>query len=280
MSANARSAGEIQSCANPSPLLLATVSISRTEYKFLINAKQYHQWKDEISQRLAVDQNPGNSGDYPILSQYYDTAERDCYWEKQRRFKSRRKIRLRIYGSETAKIPPAGFLEVKHKLQGVGVKRRLPMPIDAAQEFGLGNDDVLRGMYSEVGRAGRIVIDEVLGMLSAGHQPSMQIRYDRNAFSSPDGKLRITFDNLLRCRPEFPKLLPDDQNFSRFIIPEGESIMEIKSIGPVPYWLRQRAGETGLSRRSFSKYCTSLEKHDPVLVGQLGKARLRQGAAM
>ena len=280
MSANARSAGEIHSCANPSPLLLATVSISRTEYKFLINAKQYHQWKDEISQRLAVDQNPGNSGDYPILSQYYDTAERDCYWEKQRRFKSRRKIRLRIYGSETAKIPPAGFLEVKHKLQGVGVKRRLPMPIDAAQEFGLGNDDVLRGMYSEVGRAGRIVIDEVLGMLSAGHQPSMQIRYDRNAFSSPDGKLRITFDNLLRCRPEFPKLLPDDQNFSRFIIPEGESIMEIKSIGPVPYWLRQRAGETGLSRRSFSKYCTSLEKHDPVLVGQLGKARLRQGAAM
>ena len=189
----------------------AVVSISRTEYKFLINAEQYHQWKDEISQRLAVDQNPGNSGNYPILSQYYDTAERDCYWEKQRRFKSRRKIRLRIYGSETAKIPPAGFLEVKHKLQGLGVKRRLPMSIEAAQEFGLGNDDVLRGLRSEVGRAGRIVIDEVLGMRSAGHAPSMQIRYDRNAFSSPDGKLRITFDNLLRCRPEFPKLLPDDQ---------------------------------------------------------------------
>ena len=60
--------------------LRAVVSISRTEYKFLINAEQYHQWKDEISQRLAVDQNPGNSGNYPILSQYYDTAERDCYW--------------------------------------------------------------------------------------------------------------------------------------------------------------------------------------------------------
>ena len=259
--------------------LRAVVSISRTEYKFLINAEQYHQWKDEISQRLAVDQNPGNSGNYPILSQYYDTAERDCYWEKQRRFKSRRKIRLRIYGSETAKIPPAGFLEVKHKLQGLGVKRRLPMSIEAAQEFGLGNDDVLRGLYSEVGRAGRIVIDEVLGMRSAGHAPSMQIRYDRNAFSSPDGKLRITFDNLLRCRPEFPKLLPDDQDFSRFIIPEGDSIMEVKSIGPVPYWLRQRAGETGLSRRSFSKYCTSLEKHDPVLGAQLEAARARQGSA-
>ena len=153
------------------------------------------------------------------------------------------------------------------------------MPIDSAQEFGLGDDDVLRGMYEQVGRAGRIVIDEVLGMRAAGHQPSMQIRYDRNAFSSPDGTLRITFDNLLRCRPEFPRLLPDDQDFSRFIIPEGDSIMEIKSIGPVPYWLRQRAGETGLSRQSFSKYCTSLEKHDPILGAQLGQAGRRQSDA-
>ena len=104
----------------------------------------------------------------------------------------------------------------------------------------------------------------------------MQIRYDRNAFSSPDGKLRITFDNLLRCRPDFPKLIPDDQNFGKFIIPEGESIMEVKSIGAVPYWLRQRAGETGLSRPSFSKYCTSLEKHDPILRAQLSRAARRQ----
>ena len=244
------------------------MSASRTEYKFLIDEEQYHQWKDEISQRLAVDDNPGNSGDYPILSQYFDTADRDCYWEKQRRFRSRRKIRVRVYGSETAQIPPAGFLEVKHKLNGLGVKRRLPIPVETAQAFALGDDEVLRGIYDQVGRAGRIVIDEVLGMRAAGHIPSIQIRYDRNAFSSPDGTLRITFDTLLRCRTSFPRLIPDDQGFSKFIIPEDQSIMEVKSIGPVPYWLRQRAGETGLSRRSFSKYCTSLEKHDPVLRGQ------------
>ena len=248
------------------------MSASRTEYKFLINAEQYHQWKDEISQRLAVDQNPGNSGDYPIVSQYYDTADRECYWEKQRRFQSRRKIRVRVYGSETAQIPPAGFLEVKHKLNGLGVKRRLPMPVEAAQAFAGGNDDVLREMYDSVGRSGRIVIDEVLGMRAAGHIPSMQIRYDRNAFSSPDGILRVTFDNLLRCRSDFSKLLPDDPDFDQFIIPKGESIMEIKSIGPVPYWLRVRAGETGLCRRSFSKYCTSLEKYDPVLLSQMQAA--------
>lgn len=255
------------------------MSLSRTEYKFHLSPEQYLQWKNEISERVEADDNPGNSGDYPILSQYYDTADRECYWEKQRRFQSRRKIRVRIYGSETAQIPPAGFLEVKHKLNGLGVKRRLQMPVEAAQNFALGDLDVLRHMRPNVARSGRIVIDEVLGMIDQGHQPSMQIRYDRNAFSTPDGKLRVTFDNLLRCRPEFPILLPDDPGFDKFIIPKGESIMEIKAIGSVPYWLRVRAGETGLSRRSFSKYCTSLEKHDPVLRGQLSAAREAQLAS-
>ncbi len=248
------------------------MSVSRTEYKFLISADDYRMWKEEISEIVEAD-TAGNAGDYPIVSQYYDTAERDCYWEKQRRWRSRRKIRVRVYGSEEAEIPPVGFLEVKHKLDGLGVKRRLQMPVESAQAFAGGDDDVLRKMYGEVGRAGRIVIDEVLGMRANGHAPSMQIRYDRNAFTTPDGTLRITFDNLLRCRSDFSRLLPDDQDFSNFIIPADQSIMEVKSIGPVPYWFRVRAGEAGLMRQSFSKYCTSLEKHDPVLRAQLGVGR-------
>jgi hypothetical protein len=256
------------------------VSVSRTEYKFLISKDQYESWKKEISERLEVDQNPGNSGDYPILSQYYDTAERDCYWEKQRRFRSRRKIRVRVYGSETAQIPPAAFLEVKHKLDGLGVKRRLPMPVADAQAFCLGDEDILHRMVDKVGRSGRIVIAEVLGMTAHGHAPAMQIRYDRKAFSSPDESLRVTFDNLLRCRTDFSKLPPDDPDFPNFIIPPDQSVMEVKSIGPVPYWFRVRAGETGLTRQSFSKYCTSLEKHDPVLRAQFeAGARARAAAA-
>jgi hypothetical protein len=107
----------------------------------------------------------------------------------------------------------------------------------------------------------------------------MQIRYDRNAFSSPDGSLRVTFDNLLRCRSDFSRLLPDDPDFSSFIIPADQSIMEVKSIGPVPYWFRVRAGEPGLLRQSFSKYRTSLEKFDPVLLGQYPAAARRRAVA-
>ena len=43
---------------------------------------------------------------------------------------------------------------MKHKLNGLGVKRRLPMPVETAQAFAAGNDDVLRDLYSAVGRSG------------------------------------------------------------------------------------------------------------------------------
>ena len=55
--------------------------------------------------------------------------------------------------------------------------------------------------------------------------------------------------------------------------------MEGKYLVAVLYWLRQRVVETGLSRRSFSKYCTSLEKHDPVLVSQLNHATQHRESA-
>ena len=247
------------------------MSISRTEYKFVISEEEYHLYKGDISERVDADDNPGNSGDYPIVSQYYDTPDRECYWEKQRRYKSRRKIRVRIYGSETAQIPPAGFLEVKHKHMGLGVKRRMQIPVELAQQFALGDNEVLRSIRDDVGRSGRMIIDEVLGMIETrGHVPAIQIRYDRNAFSTPDGKLRITFDRFLKCRSDVGrKLLPDDPGFTDEIIPPELSIMEVKSVGPVPYWFRQRTGETGLLRRSFSKFCTALEKHDPALRSQL-----------
>ena len=111
------------------------MSASRTEYKFVISADQRDQLGAEIGTRLEVDQAPGNEGRYPIVSQYYDSPERECYWEKIRRLKSRRKIRVRMYGSDRAKIPAAAFVEVKHKLDGVGGKRRLPVPKEVAQRF-------------------------------------------------------------------------------------------------------------------------------------------------
>ena len=92
----------------------------------MISAAQRDELEVEIGKRMAVDQAPGSAGKYPIVSQYYDSPDRDCYWDKARRLKSRRKIRVRMYGSEDAQIPPAAFIEIKHKhtvaVPGTGIQ--------------------------------------------------------------------------------------------------------------------------------------------------------------
>ena len=104
-------------------------------------------------------------------------------------------------------------------------------------------------------------------------EPAIQLRYDRRALMTPDGQLRITFDTKLMCRSELLPLEPDDQRFSEYIIPPNQSILEVKSIGPVPFWFREYGGEIGLMRESFSKFCTAMKVIDPVL-----KEQLKRGA--
>ena len=215
---------------------------------------------------MGVDRTPGSNGCYPIVSQYYDSPDRDCFWEKERRLKSRRKIRVRMYGSESARIPPAGFIEVKHKHFGVGGKRRLQVPVEVARRFVAGEHELLRDMLGDVGRGGRIVIREVFDLVErCGHVPAIQIRYDRRAYTTEDEAFRVTFDSRLVCRSGRHPLLPDDPTFEDEILDSSAVMMEVKSIGPVPYWFRKWSTQVGLNRRSFSKYCTALQKHDPVL---------------
>ena len=242
------------------------LSLSRKEYKFVISVQLRDQLEEKVRRRLEVDRGPGSEGVYPIVSQYYDSPERDCYWEKIRRLASRRKIRVRMYGSETAGIPPAAFMEVKHKLDGEGGKRRLQIPVDTARRFVAGEHGVLRDMLPGASRSTRIIINEVFDLVErCGHGPAMQIRYDRCAYTTADLNFRITFDSDLVCRSGTHALLPDDPAFSDEILARDMVMMEVKSIGSVPYWFREWAAAACLCRQSFSKYCTALERHDPTL---------------
>lgn len=227
--------------------------------------------QEDLDDRLVVDSLASEDGKYPIVTEYFETPERGCFWEKERRLASRRKIRVRIYGNEGGKIPPTGFIEIKHKHFGLGAKRRLFLPVEEAIEFAKGNYDILRNTKRDWSRAQRMIINELFDLIERRHyQPAIQLRYDREALMTEDGQLRITFDTQLRCRSELLELQPDDQRFEQFIIPADQVILEIKSIGPVPFWFREYSGSKHLVRRSFSKFCTAMKVCDPVLRGQLG----------
>jgi hypothetical protein len=231
--------------------------------KFLITHHQRETLMPHLVPHLRADENAGEGAFYPIVSLYYDNAERDCYWEKIRGERSRRKLRVRVYGSLDGALPPTSFVEVKHKCEGRGVKRRVRMPLEEALIVAAGQETSF-----PLKLADRKIVEEVHQLVHRrGFQPCCCMRYDRQAFADrdPDSDLRITFDTGIAFRFDNLTPVPDDRNFKVYLHPDDQSVMEVKVTGAVPYWLSRMLGEHGCILRSHSKYCNALEMGDPVL---------------
>ena len=223
---------------------------------------------DDMMARMKPDENAVDGAFYPIVSLYYDNADRDCYWEKVYGFANRRKMRTRIYGSLDGKLPPTIFVEIKHKCDGRGVKRRLLCRLDEAYAVASGGEIAPRA-----GILDQKLIHEIHALVHERHfAPCCAMRYDRHAFADkdPESDLRVTFDTGIAYRFENYMLHPDDRDFQNYLLPEGYSVMEVKVTGTVPYWLARMIGEKHCILQSHSKYNNALEDGDEILHRQIG----------
>jgi hypothetical protein len=236
----------------------------RREFKFLLSAAEGERFRRFVADQLPVDR--GAEGGYPVISEYYDTADRNTYWQKLWGATNRRRVRARVYGRPDAKVPPAAFIEIKHKLESDGVKRRAALPLEALHELSTGQIPATL-LDPRRSRADRHVVAELQDLVVAnGARPVVQVRYDRMAYDSGrDGTIRITFDTGLCCRFEMKPLVPDDRDFPLPVVDREIAVVEVKTIGCVPIWLRRATSEFGLLVQSMSKYCLALERYDPVV---------------
>lgn len=234
-------------------------SQNRREFKFVLKPGLEDKLRTEVRKHLAVDTH-ANDG-YPVLSEYFDSLERHSYWQKQFGVTNRRRVRGRLYGRSDGSIPPSAFIEVKHKHDGNTVKRRVSCEIEDLPAFSGGS---IPDHIETSGRIDAQVIDELEDLVvTQGNRPVVQIRYHRYAYDSgPDGTIRITFDLDPHCRFLLKPLQPDCPDFDLPLLEPGASIMEVKTIGPVPYWFRSLVGRYNLIPRSFSKYAAALEKYE------------------
>jgi hypothetical protein len=236
----------------------------RREFKFLLPASEGERFREFVAGKIPVDR--GAVGGYPVISEYFDTSDRHSYWQKIWGCKNRRRVRARVYGRMDGEIAPAAFIEIKHKSDDVGVKRRAALPIAALPELSRGEIplDLLRPDRS---RADKHVVEELRDLVvRGGARPVVQLRYDRMAYDSGKyGTIRVTFDTGLRCRFDLRPLIPDDKDFPLPVVDREVAVVEVKTIGPVPLWLREAAGTFHLSAMSMSKYCLSLERFDPAV---------------
>ncbi len=232
--------------------MLATQN--RREFKFLLDSEQSPIVRRRVEEHLQEDIHA--AGGYPILTEYFDSEDLHNYWQKKLGAPNRRKLRSRLYGRNDATIAPTAFIEVKHKLNGITVKRRMVCDLDQLETIHK------TGLDSDKEDENLPVIREVNELVVTHGSPVVQIRYDRYAYDSgPEGTIRITFDENVCCRLESKPLSPGDLNFTKPLLAEGQSIMEVKTAGPVPYWFRQLIGELRLAPRGFSKYATAIEQY-------------------
>ena len=251
------------------PVTLQTVSynrLDRFEMKFVINAQVRASLMEHLEQHLVADANADETAYYPIVSLYYDTPDRECYWEKVRGVQNRRKFRVRVYGSLDGKLPPTVFIEVKHKQDGRGVKRRVRMPLEEALRVGAGQWPDLK--LSDVDRRTvREIIEDLV--VRRDFKPTMVMRYDRRAYAGRDAEsdLRVTYDTGIAYRLDNLRPVPDDRDFrpENYLYPDDVSVLEVKITGTIPFWLGRLLAETGCRLQSHSKYCNALERSDPVL---------------
>ena len=229
-------------------------SADRFEYKFLLSSEQREEIIAMLAGEIQPDTQGAPDGRYPIVSLYYDSPDLRCYWDKWRGVPSRRKLRIRVYGTADGRVSFACFIEVKHKADGRGAKRRVQTTLPTALALLQG-----AGSPAAFPPAEQRILEEVRRMMSAdGLRPTCVMRYDRHAYFLPhvgeDEPLRITFDEGLAVRFEELAPQPDDRRFERHVLAPGQCIMEIKGSGAVPYALARKLTCARLFPRKLSKY--------------------------
>jgi hypothetical protein len=242
------------------------------ELKLVLNRTERETIMDAMHPHLRADENATSGAHYPVVSLYYDSPQRDCYWEKAFGQTSRRKLRVRVYGTLDGALPPTCFVEVKHKCDGRNLKRRVQLPLASALAVAAGGPPC-----RPLDRAEQRIVTEVHQLVrDRAFAPSCCMRYDRQAFAGrdPHNDLRVTFDTRIAYRFDQLTPEPDDQRFSHHLLPEGSAVLEIKLSGNAPLWLSQLIGRSGALLRSHSKYCSALERGDHVLAA-LAKTRPR-----
>ena len=215
-------------------------TFERRELKYRITDAQRAALEAAFGARMVPDEH----GESTICNIYYDTADYRLIRASLEKPAYKEKLRLRSYGV----TEPGGevFLELKKKYKGIVYKRRITLPEDAAGDFIAG-----RAPLGEHGQIGREI--EYFTAFYAPLLPAVHLSYERSAwFSREDRDLRITFDKNIRFRQEDVSLtLPAG---GRRILPEGESLMEIKAAAALPLWLVSELDTLGIFQSTFSKY--------------------------
>ncbi len=218
---------------------------TRYELKYLLTQEQKLRLLEAMSPYMSLDQ----YGRTTIRNLYFDTDNYRLIRRSIEKPAYKEKLRIRSYCQAG---PDSGvFVELKKKYEGIVYKRRLKL-----QER-----DAIRWLSGEADWENPSQISREIDYFRRHYHglcPTVFLSYEREAYyCRSGGDLRITFDEHILVRQE--NLSLESEIYGTPILPEGLTLMEIKTAGAIPLWLTSFLSGEKLYKTSFSKYGTAYQ---------------------
>lgn len=222
--------------------------VFREEKKYLIHLSQFYSKSAYLSKLLMEDSHNQNDG-YMIRSLYFDTIYDTDFFEKDAGIELRRKIRLRIYDTDSL----YANLEMKQKQGCKQLKRSLKISREHAIQM-------CNGDYSGLLTYKDPFAKECYAYMNMKcYRPKTIVEYKRKAYIAKENKIRITFDH---------SIVSTETNFNIFdsnllmypVLDPNHVVMEVKFNGFLLSYIKDMIQTIDSSELSVSKYCLARQQ--------------------
>ncbi len=216
--------------------------VLREEKKFLLSIDEFIALSHKIGQVMLSDSHNGTHG-YIVRSLYFDTIYDGDYFEKLDGVELRRKIRLRIYDTDS----DFAMLEMKQKQGPRQMKRSLKISrVDAIE--------LTKGNYSPLLKYKEPFATECYALMHCRcYRPKTIVEYNRKAFIAKENKIRITFDNNIVSTESSFDLFNPKLNMNP-VLDKYDVVLEVKYNGFLLGYIRELINPANRSELSVSKY--------------------------
>ena len=214
----------------------------RHENKYLISAAQAEIVRSCAQAVMQRDTHSGEQGIYHIRSLYFDTPYDYFCHENEAGVDNRKKYRIRTYGDGNGIR-----MEIKSKVCGLTGKESCWITREQFEKIVRG-ETLVPGADSSAAWNKFITARNELPLV-----PAVLVDYDREAFTYPDGNVRVTFDRCIQSSDRFDaffeKTVP-----GRPVLPTGQTMLEVKFDEFLPDFILNALSIRDLRMTAFSKY--------------------------
>ncbi|MBU1144667.1 MAG: polyphosphate polymerase domain-containing protein [Firmicutes bacterium] len=218
------------------------MELSRTELKFIITIDEYVKLKNQLQLIMNLDIHAEiDEDEYFLHSLYFDDFYDSRIFEKADGIEFHQKFRIRTYSSSEKR------LEYKTKVGNMTNKQSMWISDELAQALILRDYPVLYQFIDEP-----LIQAILIRMKCDDLRPRLYVDYKREAYTYPEGDVRITFDKDI-CGYLFDRSISS----KRKILEPRTMILEVKYTGILPDFIHKIVFYKNLQVLSYSKFYMS-----------------------